>query len=349
MTMNNQNSHALDRPEQGTTIWTFWEGPLDEVVLRCLESIRMQNPNRPVVVLNNATLYQYLDESDFPSFNGRPGRPEDFEKVQYLADWIRITLLYKYGGIWFDASCIATNSVESWMNPESDKITMFPMHVNQNIHGNWAMAVPQAGHPLLKAWRAEMAHVLINNSTPHQPPLKYCADAFLQYPDLHQLWYNPAPPPLPYLWVYLVLQVVLQEDPSLHQTICLLPSIDGPMYRRYLCNVIEGETDQLQLSQNTANHLATKPFEPTTHDRYFIKLVGKDRAPVARHLQEMTFQPHSALADFVQRVPARPIVVGQNLQLLLATRRVRRRSNNHRISFAERESASFRGTSIATV
>jgi len=42
-------------------------------------------------------------------------------------------------------------------------------------------------------------------------------------------WQEPSSPPLPYLWVYLVLQVVLQKEPELHSTIYLCPSIDGPI------------------------------------------------------------------------------------------------------------------------
>lgn len=92
------------------TIWSFWDGNPPDLVLRCIDSMRQMNPLRPVVVLNTASLDLFLDPEDFPEFEGRAGRPEDFSSPQYLADWVRITLLEKYGGVWFDASVICTET-----------------------------------------------------------------------------------------------------------------------------------------------------------------------------------------------------------------------------------------------
>lgn len=100
-------------------IWSFWEGQPPSVVLRCFESIRIHNTERPFIVVSRATLGKFLDDaSDYPLFRGQPGTPEDFSKVQYLADWVRLTLLEKYGGIWLDASVICTSSVDRWIVEE---------------------------------------------------------------------------------------------------------------------------------------------------------------------------------------------------------------------------------------
>ena len=128
------------------TIWTFWDGNPPDLVLRCFESMRLQNPERPLIVVSKATLSLFLSPDDYPMFHGCRGGPNDFSCPQYLADWVRLTLLEKYGGVWLDASIICTNAVESWCTTTSDdfganKITMFPMHANSKIHGNWAMAV----------------------------------------------------------------------------------------------------------------------------------------------------------------------------------------------------------------
>ena len=290
-------------------IWTFWDGNPPPLVLRCIESMRAQNPNRPVVVVSKSTLPIFLDdEDDYPTFDGRPGTPDDFSSPQYLSDWVRLTLLAKYGGVWFDASVICTNPVETWMSRDPSKITMFPMHANPNVHGNWTMASPTPGHPLLLAWRDEMARVM-DQAGPCQVPTQFCEDAFVEYPALDNLWNKPSPPPLPYLWVYLVLQVVLQQDPTLHDTIDLKPSIDGPMYRRYLYNVQQGVTDAEELSDCVANDLATQPMGP--HDYAFIKLVGKDRAPCQDRLEAAA--PGTALA-FLRTQKPRAIAYGCNLQ-----------------------------------
>ena len=99
-------------------IWSFWEGQPPDVVLRCFESIRIHNTERPFIVVSRATLPKFLDTSDFPLSHGKQGTPDSFSKVQYLADWVRLTLLEKYGGIWLDASVICTSSVDRWIVEE---------------------------------------------------------------------------------------------------------------------------------------------------------------------------------------------------------------------------------------
>jgi hypothetical protein len=227
-----------------------------------------------------------------------------------LADWVRLTLLEKFGGIWFDASVICTSAVESWIAEDPTKMTMFPMHANPKIHGNWTMAAPR-GHPLLKAWRAEFARVLKEAGRGHVPT-DFCRQAFVDHPALQDIWYDPSPPPLPYLWVYLVLQVVLQKEPQLHSTIFLRPSIDGPMYRRYLINIEEGITDAEEISRKTAEHLASEPFHEE-FDRFFIKLVGKDRQPIQHSLDNGTFAEGSAM-ESLSNIPPRLIRFGSYLQ-----------------------------------
>lgn len=246
--------------------------------------------------------------------------------VQYLADWVRITLLYKYGGVWFDASVICTSKVEKWMaNAEEDggteKITMFPMHANPKVHGNWTMAVPSPGHPLLKAWREEFA-LTLRQVGPRCVPIKFCTEAFEQYPNLTDIWHGQSAsgvgPPLPYLWVYLCLQVVLQKQPELHATIYLRPSITGPMYRRYLINIEEGITDSSELSERTAQHLATNPLAHTEYDQFFIKLVGSDRHPIQCCLDSGGYKEGSAI-DYLSQVPQRSIKFGSYLKRSVET------------------------------
>lgn len=316
------NENEEEKINKGT-IWTFWDGSPPELVLRCIESMRLFNPSRSVVVVSTATLDRFLDPADYPSFSGRPGTPQDFSCPQYLSDWVRLTLLEKYGGVWLDASVVCTNCVESWIAKENDdssdhpKITMFPMHANDNVHGNWAMAAPRPGHPLIQAWRRDFASVL-DSVGPRTVPEQYCIDVFEEYPGLDAIWNKPTPPPLPYLWVYLVLQVLLQKEPELYETVHLIPSIDGPMYRRYQHNVIHGITDAEELSEIVAKDLATQPFSEKAHDQHFIKLVGNDRNPTMAHLDAQDFVKGSVL-HFVHTV-LQPIPVEYGIDLRQVTK-----------------------------
>jgi len=194
------------------------------------------------------------------------------------------------------------------------------MHANDKVHGNWTMAVSQAGHPLLKAWREDFANVL-KTAGPNQLPTDFCEQAFEDYPALNELWYghpdssqrNPKAPPLPYLWVYLVLQCTLQKNPQLRETIFLRPSIDGPMYRRYMINIEEGIDGAEVISEKTAHHLGSEPLNVDDYDRFFVKLVGKDRAPIQDKLDRRSFREGSALHSLSQVSP-RPIRFGSLLK-----------------------------------
>ena len=258
MTMTNQGTNNTQLQLQAAnrmkyinsgTIWMFWEGTLSELISKCIETIRANNIHRRVVVLSKETLPLFLDPEDYPTFYDeensgklRQGTVDDFSSIQYLADWVRITLLEKYGGVWLDASVICTSAVEMWMAKrtgeegeeltmaiDENKITMFNSYFNPKVHGNWAMAVARNGHPLLKAWREEFA-LILREAGPRNVPKKFCTEAFEMYPSLEEIWfgnsYSGAGPPLPYLWVYLLtfMQQSSFTSPPMVQCIATLRS-----------------------------------------------------------------------------------------------------------------------------
>ncbi len=336
-------------------IWSFWEGQPPNLVLRCFESIRIHNPSRPLIVLSRATLPKFLDPSvDFPLFHGRRGTPDDFSKVQYLADWVRLKLLEKYGGVWLDASIICTSSVDNWISSgrkssgsgsdispptgwETDEdvildagvdhekddseqpvvdgsniINMFPMHANGNIHGNWAMAAMEPDNPVVQAWLREMNDIF-DEIGPRREPTDYIDRVMAGNAVVRGRWNDPRAPPLPYLWVYLALQVVLHRRPELHSHIRLHSSASGPMFRRHMYDVVHGIRDGDEVSRATADHLATEPLDIDGPDKWFIKLVGTDRKPVQEHLDNGTYRENTGL-DGLSKLRARSIVYGANVR-----------------------------------
>jgi hypothetical protein len=125
-------------------------------------------------------------------------------------------------------------------------------------------------------------------------------------------WNNPRAPPLPYLWVYLALQVVLHHQPKLHSHIYLHSCVDGSMFHRYLYNVKRGIHDGAEVSRATADHLAMEPLDTDGPDRWFIKLVGKDRQPIQEHLDNQTYGENTGL-DSLSQLRAHSIVYGANV------------------------------------
>jgi len=109
-----------------------------------------------------------------------------------------------------------------------------------------------------------------------------------------------------------VLQVALQKNPELHKTIHLIPSTNGPLYRRYLFNIVKEETNLLGVSKDTADHLASYPLDLQGHDRYFVKVGVHERPFMCEYLEQGKYKPGSALAQLAKMEP-KTFVPGKNL------------------------------------
>ena len=82
------------------TIWMYWDSdvlPKNVQLMKDYNAPAFRGWN--VIYLNPKTLYNYVDKEQVPSA---------FHKliVQHQADWIRLYVLRKYGGVWIDASII---------------------------------------------------------------------------------------------------------------------------------------------------------------------------------------------------------------------------------------------------
>ena len=191
-------------------------------------------------------------------------------------------------------------------------INMFPMHTNGNVHSNWAMAAMEPGNPVIQAWLQEMNDIF-NKTGTGQEPTDYIDRVMAENAVVWDRWKNPRAPPIPYLWVYLALQVILHHQPELHSHICLHSCVDGPMFRRYLNNVEHGIHDGAEVSHVTADHLAMESLDTDGPDRWFIKLVGTDRQPIQEHLDNQTYGKNTGL-DRLTQLCARSIVYGANVR-----------------------------------
>lgn len=95
-------------------IWTFWDTKEQpEIVQNTIETWRKFSPDFKIVVLNFENLNEYLPGIDFKKF-----RHTNF--IQRTSDFIRVYVLAKYGGIWSDASIVATQS-HNWIIDEHKK------------------------------------------------------------------------------------------------------------------------------------------------------------------------------------------------------------------------------------
>lgn len=135
------------RPAQGARsipriIWAFWTGPkCPDLIQRCFANWREMCPDFDIRILDEQSVLQYVDAIP-PQLNGAiaPKR----------ADWIRVELLARYGGIWVDASTILTRSLD-WVIEEQARtnadfvgyyLKRFTRDADYPVVENWFLAAP---------------------------------------------------------------------------------------------------------------------------------------------------------------------------------------------------------------
>lgn len=89
--------------EANSPIWVcWWDSELDapELVRQCIKSIIKHAGNHPVHVVDKNTYNQYLHIPDDILKKAETGQI----KLAHLSDYIRVSLIAQYGGLWLDAT-----------------------------------------------------------------------------------------------------------------------------------------------------------------------------------------------------------------------------------------------------
>ena len=81
-----------------------------EIVQKCLQSWKHYNPDWNIIELEQSNLARYMDVStvygkDFP---------KQFTKTQ-VSEFLRIYILYTYGGLWVDATTFCNRPLREWL------------------------------------------------------------------------------------------------------------------------------------------------------------------------------------------------------------------------------------------
>jgi hypothetical protein len=90
-------------------IWSYWHPqPAPEFIERCWNNWRRLAPDHELRLLSDADLAAWIDPAALPTnFDTLPSYRR--------ADWLRIQLLARHGGIWIDASTLLTTDLE-WVH-----------------------------------------------------------------------------------------------------------------------------------------------------------------------------------------------------------------------------------------
>ena len=104
------NENYTETEHKGANkIWTCWFQGLDEapiIVKKCVESVRINNPDKEVVVITSNNLHDYVRFPEYIEEKWKRG----IITHTHMTDLLRLELLIKYGGTWIDATVFCSSS-----------------------------------------------------------------------------------------------------------------------------------------------------------------------------------------------------------------------------------------------
>ncbi len=144
---------AESSPERIFSIWLQGEDNAPEIVKACYRSIRC-NCTQELIVLDSETLGDWITLPDCIMDKYRRGRI----RPAHFADICRVELLYRYGGIWMDATDFATAPVPDSILDEDFFIYMYDPEKNWDSSYSYSFVQncffrSRKGSFLAKAWR----------------------------------------------------------------------------------------------------------------------------------------------------------------------------------------------------
>ena len=198
-------------PAEPRRIFSLWLQGLDQappLVRACLDSIRRQ-AGAELVVLDGQTVFDWISLPESVVRKWKAGKM----KAAHFADICRVELLYRYGGIWMDATDYLDAPLPEWLWEAG----FFVYQGGETVSGAYAgiqncFIRAAKGSYLLKVWRAAILAYWEKEDTAmdyfvHQLLLMLCvrenprcAELFGAMPCLnqdptHKLWYAYADQP----------------------------------------------------------------------------------------------------------------------------------------------------------
>ncbi|MFG6466819.1 glycosyltransferase family 32 protein [Roseateles sp. BYS87W] len=140
-------------------IWTYWQAaPVPPFIQACLANWRQFAPDHEVRLLDRTSLQRWLPElrADF-----------DTLPAYRQADWARVQLLARHGGIWMDASMLISRDL-AWLHSTQQRsgadyvgfyIDRYSTRPDLPIIENWLMA-SAAGGRFVTAWAQALDRAL---------------------------------------------------------------------------------------------------------------------------------------------------------------------------------------------
>lgn len=258
-------------------LWSYWQGgtpPL--LVQRCFDHWRRLHPHFEIRILDERGVLRYL-----------PAIPAalDGASAAKRADWIRLELLRRHGGIWLDASTILTQPLD-WVLQEQARtgadfvgyyLQQYTSVPQRPVVENWFMAAPP-GSPFIEDLQREFTEEVIARTGE-----QYIAHLQAQglYTQALQRIDMPA-----YLTMHLALQVILLRGGSYR--LGLSPAESGPYFLH-----VQGRWRRAALKLRLLFMRARGPLPP------LIKLRSPDRRRLDDYLTQGLYLPDSVAGQWL--------------------------------------------------
>lgn len=146
------NTRIMDKSSLSATktIWVFWmqgEESAPPIVKKCIQSIRRHAGFCEVKVITKDNITNFMETPKYIE----KALEEKRMSLTFFSDYVRITLLTKYGGIWIDATVLLTDDIPN-------KIAESPLFLFQHapqcteipvVGSSWFL-VSKAHNPILE-------------------------------------------------------------------------------------------------------------------------------------------------------------------------------------------------------
>ena len=258
-------------------IWAFWAGATQpDLIQRCFANWSSMCPGFEIRILNDQSVLQYLDTIPEPLLEASAPK---------RADWIRVELLRRHGGIWLDASTILTTSLE-WVidtqaRTQSDYVgfylDQFTSDAAYPVVENWFMAAPPGSRFIQDLHHEFTSRVVTGSNQRYIEMLR--AEGI--YDQLLQRIFSPE-----YLSMHLALQYVLRTRGGYR--LALGRAEDGPFFYH-----AAGGWNRANLKVQLMMRPAASVLPP------MVKLRKPDRKRLELYMQRKLVRPDSILGRFL--------------------------------------------------
>jgi len=144
-------------------IWAYWDDTgLPKLVEACATSWRRHNPSYEINLLTKSTIRDFLPDAPESIFD---------DGVHRRADWLRLALLRRYGGIWLDATTIVRGPLDFISEAQqicgSDFVGYYIKSKTKDMTyplvENWFLASPPGGW-FVEDWYHEFMKSVVHGS-----------------------------------------------------------------------------------------------------------------------------------------------------------------------------------------